>query len=63
MVFKRIIMNGNNKKLTLIVRRLKNNPPIIISCNTKPIEIYNYKSSLTAWYVFLENIMRLYKRT
>ncbi|MEO0089193.1 MAG: hypothetical protein ABIK56_01505 [candidate division WOR-3 bacterium] len=56
-------MNGNNKKLKLIVRRLKNNPPIIISCDIKPVEIYNYKSSLTAWYVFLENIMRLYKRT
>ncbi|MEO0089093.1 MAG: hypothetical protein ABIK56_00995 [candidate division WOR-3 bacterium] len=45
-------MNGNNKKLTLIVRRLKTNSPIIISCDIKPVEIYDYKNCLTAQYVF-----------
>ncbi|MCM8808283.1 MAG: hypothetical protein ABIK77_00565 [candidate division WOR-3 bacterium] len=51
-------MNGNNKKLTLIVRRLKTNPPIIISCDIKPVEIYDYKGCLKDMEYFAVNLVK-----
>ncbi|MCM8808292.1 MAG: hypothetical protein NC926_10235 [Candidatus Omnitrophica bacterium] len=49
-------MNNNDmkevEKLKLVVRRLKANSSIVISADIKPVEIYDYKSCLTARYVF-----------